>query len=144
MNFKELIPSVLYNKVSDFFESKDRTDFSINRIEEKNICVEYIGAKTDENTSIKWFIYEDHCDFEFQNKKNITITVSYEDADFDNWMDGNSEFGTELAHQFQLKFNETFENRINEESDTRFDEDFQIYFIGNFINYILNNTIYED
>lgn len=144
MNYQEIIPAKLYSKVSDFFESKDKNDFSIKSNSGNNLCVEYIGRKADDNTSMKWFIYEDHCDFEFQNELNIIITLSYEDEDFDSWMDSNPEYGTELAHQFQMKYNESFENRINESSDTRFDEDFQINFIGNFINYALNNTLYED
>jgi hypothetical protein len=68
----------------------------------------------------------------------------YDDAEFNDWMSGNLDYGTELAHQFQIRYNEIFEARINENADTAFDEDFQVYFIGNFINYILNETIYAD
>ena len=93
---------------------------------------------------MKLFIYEDHCDFEFQNIQNLKITLNYNDSEFEEWMSGNSDSGTELANQFQIRYNELFEARINEGGDTSFDEDFQIYFIGSFINYILNATIYED
>ncbi len=144
MEFKQIVPEKLYAKISDFFESKDKSDFKISENSESSTLVEYTGAKADQNSIMKLFIYEDHCDFEFQNIQNLKITLNYNDSEFEEWMSGNSDSGTELANQFQIRYNELFEARINEGGDTSFDEDFQIYFIGSFINYILNATIYED
>ena len=144
MEYKQIVPEKLYAKISDFFESKDKSDFTISQNSESSTLVEYTGAKADPNSTMKLFIYEDHCDFEFQNIQNLKITLSYEDSEFNEWMIGNSDSGTELANQFQIRYNELFEARINEGGDTSFDEDFQIYFIGSFINHILNETIYED
>ena len=144
MEFKQIVPVKLYSKISDFFESKDKSDFKISENSESSTLVEYTGAKADPNSTMKLFIYEDHCEFEFFNKHSLSIALIYEDSDFNDWMRGNSDCGTELANQFQIRYNELFEARINEGGDTSFDEDFQIYFIGSFINYILNETIYED
>jgi hypothetical protein len=144
MEFKQIVPEKLYAKISDFFESKDKSDFKISENSESSTLVEYTGAKADQNSTMKLFIYEDHCDFEFQNIQNLKITLNYNDSEFEEWMSGNSDSGTELANQFQIRYNELFEARINGSGDTSFDEDFQVYFIGNFINYILNETIYED
>jgi hypothetical protein len=68
----------------------------------------------------------------------------YDDAEFNDWMSGNHDYGTELAHQFQMRYNELFEERRNADGDTSFDYDFSSYFLGSFINYILNETIYAD
>ena len=144
MEYKQIVPEKLYTKISDFFESKDKSDFLISQNSESSTLVEYTGAKADSNSTMKLFIYEDHCDFEFQNILNLIITIGYNDSEFDEWMSGSSEYGTELAHQFQVRYNHVFEERMNAGGDTSFDEDFQIYFIGSFINYILNETIYED
>jgi hypothetical protein len=144
MEYKQIVPEKLYAKISDFFESKDKSDFKISEISESSLLVEYTGSKADSNSTMKLFIYEDHCDFEFQNIQNLKITLSYEDNEFNEWMTGNSASGTELANQFQIRYNELFDARINEGADTAFDEDFQIYFIGSFVNFILNDTIYED
>jgi hypothetical protein len=144
MEYKQIVPEKLYAKISDFFDSKDKSDFTISQNSESSTLVEYTGAKADPNSTMKLFIYEDHCDFEFQNIQNLTITLNYNDSEFGKWMSGNAEYGTELAHQFQIRYNEIFEARINENADTAFDEDFQVYFLGSFVNYILNETIYED
>jgi len=144
MEYKQFVPEKLYAKTSDFFESKDKSDFTISQNSESSVLIEYTGAKADSNSSMKLFIYEDHCDFEFTNNQCLSITLMYDDADFNEWMSGNYDYGTELAHQFQMRYNEVFEERINASGDTSFDEDFQIYFIGSFVNYILNETIYED
>jgi hypothetical protein len=144
MESKPIIPEKFYTKTSDFFESKDKSDFIISEISYSSVLVEYTGSRADPNSTMKLFIYEDHCDFEFQNIQNLTVTITYSDSEFDEWMSGNSENGTELAHQFQLRYNEVFEERKNAGGETSFDEDFQIYFIGSFINYILNDVIYED
>jgi hypothetical protein len=144
MEFMQIVPQKLYAKISEFFESKDKSEFAISQNSESSTLVEYTGAKADPNSTMKLFIYEDQCDFEFFNKQSLSITLIYEDSDFNDWMSGNSDCGTELANQFQNRYNELFEARINEGGNTSFDEDFQIYFIGSFINYILNETIYED
>ena len=144
MEYNQFVPEKLYTKTSDFFESKDKSDFKISKISESSLLVEYTGSKADSNSTMKLFIYEDHCDFEFQNIQNLKITLSYEDNEFNEWMTGNSDSGTELANQFQIRYNELFDARIHEGADTAFDEDFQIYFIGSFVNYILNDTKYED
>lgn len=144
MEFRQIVPEKLYAKTSDFFELKDKSDFKISKNSESSILVEYTGSKADSNSTMKLFIYEDHCDFEFQNIQNLKITLNYEDDEFNEWTSGNSDSGTELANQFQIRYNELFDARINEGADTAFDEDFQIYFIGSFVNFILNDTIYED
>jgi len=144
MEYKQIVPEQLYAKISDFFESKDKSEFTIFQNSESSTLVDYIGAKADSNSTMKLFIYEDHCDFEFTNNQCLCITLMYDDADFNEWMSGNYDYGTELAHQFQIRYNEVFEERMNAGGDTSFDEDFSIYFLGNFINYILNDTIYED
>jgi hypothetical protein len=144
MEYKQIVPEKLYTKISDFFDSKDKSDFTISQNSESSTLVEYTGAKADPNSTMKLFIYEDHCDFEFTNNQCLCVTLMYDDAEFNDWMSGNHDYGTELAHQFQMRYNELFEERRNADGDTSFDYDFSIYFLGSFINYILNETIYAD
>lgn len=141
--FNEIINSSLYNKISDFFEVKDTSDFEILK-KADIIEVKYIGKTADPNSKMNLFIYSDHCEFEFMNGQSLSISLDYDNAELDEWLGLDGEYGTMLARQFNLKYNEEFEERINSDSDTSFDEDFQIYFIGEFVNFILNETAYED
>ena len=113
MEYKQIVTEKLYAKISDFFESKDKSDFTISQNSESSTLVEYTGDKADPNSTMKLFIYEDHCDFEFTNNQCLCVTLMYDDAEFNDWMSGNHDYGTELAHQFQIRYNEIFEARIN-------------------------------
>lgn len=95
MESKPFIPEKFYTKTLDFFQSKDKSDFDISEISYSSVLVKYTGSRSDSNLSMKLFKYSDQCDFEFQNIKNLTVTIMFSEPEFDEWMSGISEYGTE-------------------------------------------------
>jgi hypothetical protein len=72
MEFKQIVPEKLYAKISDFFESKDKSDFSISQKSESSTLVEYESKVNWDKLKNTWLVHVIIDQAQFTNKVDFS------------------------------------------------------------------------
>ena len=139
------INPILFQRVSDFFDSKDNENFKAILINEDCLRIISEYSIADETTKYYLDMASTGLEFYFSNRNTgLYLEVLNEFDDFESYFDINYDYGSAIAEILHRKYREVFECRIESGDDLELDEDFKIFFIDNFVNYILNDVYIEE
>jgi hypothetical protein len=145
IDLAQRINSSVYQRVSNFFDSKEHDNFIAQRIDENSIRIISKHPKADETTNYYFDLTSTGLEFYFSNQNTgIYVDILNEFDDFESYFDVNYDYGSAIAEILHNKYKEVFESRIESGDDLELDEDFKMYFIDNFVNYILNDVYIEE
>jgi len=144
-NASELINKInaqVFEKISDFIDSKDKDDFKLLLSPDGERCyILWTYWAISERTKCYMEIGLNDCEIHFEyGEKGVFVEILNDFEDFDEYFKADKNYGCVIAKLLYNDYNETFEEEKND--DDKLGEDY-MDFQNSFVCYLFNDVYFE-